>query len=129
MTLKQYLLLLINEESNELAKEADKAIRFGVLERHPENKEKTNEERLSNKFIDLITIMYIANCLGINIHMPDITTFLEDVQYAELISQKIIKTFKFMKQSVFDGQLNLTIAEIRKYEDTVQNSIHLLINE
>lgn len=128
MTLKQYLLLLINEESNELAKETDKAIRFGVAERNPGDN-KTNEERLSNKFIDLITIMYIANCLGINIYMFNIKILLEDVQYAELISTKIIKTFKSMKQSVFDGQLAVPIAEIRKLEDTVQNKIYSLINE
>lgn len=128
MTLKQYLLLLINEESNELAKETDKAIRFGVAERNPGDN-KTNEERLSNKFIDLITIMYIANCLGIKIYMFNIKILLEDVQYAELISTKIIKTFKSMKQSVFDGQLAVSIAEIRNLEDTVQNKIYSLINE
>lgn len=128
MTLKQYLLLLINEESNELAKETDKAIRFGVAERNPGDN-KTNEERLSNKFIDLITIMYIANCLGIKIYIFNIKILLEDIRYAELISTKIIKTFKSMKQSVFDGQLTVPIAEIRNLEDTVQNKIYSLMNK
>lgn len=124
MNLKQYLLLLINEESNELAKEAGKAIRFGINERAPQDK-RTNEERMSEKFINLVATLYIANYANINMCPTYINMAINE--YKELIIDKIKKIFKFMRVSVFEGQLNLTTVEISKLEDAVNNSIISLL--
>ena len=125
LNLNQYILLLINEEANEIAKETDKALRFGLNEHHPDDpQQKSNEIRIENEFIDLIATLYIANICGINISNIIIDMALTS-SYRQQIIDKIFNILKALKLSIYEGQLNMTLVEANRLENKIKN--HLAI--
>lgn len=127
MELKQYILLLINEESNELAKESDKAIRFGLSEHHPEDPQQiSNNIRINNKFIDLVATLLVANIIGIQLDSINYLTTLLNTEYKEQINIKINKIIKFMKMSVCEHQLNMTLLEVSQLHTKINEYLQLL---
>lgn len=125
MNLKQYILLLINEESDEIAKAASKAIRFGLNEYNPMDSIKlTNTERIEKEFVDLIAILFIANILGINICNSIIDSALKS-KYREQIIMRIQHVIKFMKTSIYEGQLELNLPDISKIDSQIHDKLNI----
>jgi len=57
MNRKEYLLLCLNEECLEVAKEADKALRFGLDDWEPGKPQtETNRKRITEELTDLIAV-------------------------------------------------------------------------
>ena len=125
MNLEQYLLLLINEESNELAKEAGKAIRFSLNERHPDDKEHTNEERITLSFIDLIATMYVAKFANVHICDDHLFSILKVPEYRSEVINKIQRIFKFMRTSMFERQLDILPKDITALENEIIASLSI----
>ena len=127
MNLRQYLLLLINEESNEIAKEAGKAIRFGLFEHHPDDPSKlTNEVRIENEFIDLIASLFVANVYDIKIS-PIIIEMTINSPYRDKIIARIDHIIKFMRASVCEGQITSTLVEINNLNQKIKDRLNELI--
>lgn len=127
MNLQQYILLLISEESGEIAKAASKAIRFGLNEHHPEDPLRlTNKERIANEFIDLIATLFITNILGIEICPTLIENALHS-EHKDKIIAKIHHIVKFMKASIYEGQLNVPLVDIRKIDNKIQDTLNNLV--
>lgn len=60
MTRKEYLLLVLSEECNEVGQRVSKALRFGLDEKQ-QGQDLSNQDRLIQEFNDLITVMEMLN--------------------------------------------------------------------
>lgn len=89
MTKEQYLLTVLSEECAEVAKEAAKAIRFGMGNRYHED-DPSNEQKLRNEVNEVIAV---AKMLGI---------FTEDTYKQDL---KVAKVEKYYKLSQYLGRV------------------------
>ena len=96
MTKKEYLLLCLMEECNEVAQAASKCLRFGFDDKHPE-KEETNLEGLKGEMNDLRAIVGMLLEEGVDINYS-----------ARLISKKYSKTEHYMGYSQKAGILNVS---------------------
>jgi len=95
MTREEHLLVILAEECNELAKEAAKALRFGLNNGEP-GKNITNRERITIEFNDLFSVVKMCVDEGIlNLDIIDI----------EQIDDKRIKVEKYLEYSKNIGKL------------------------
>ena len=93
MDRKEYLLLCLNEECLEVAKEADKALRFGLNDWSPNlPKTETNRKRISDELSDLIAVaQMLKDELYIDEYMIDekINNKKDKVEYYMIVSEKL----------------------------------------
>lgn len=93
MNRQEYLLVCLNEECLEVAKEADKALRFGLDDWSPSAPpSETNRKRISQELTDLIAVaQMLKDELYIDEYMIDenLSKKKEKVEYYMLISEKL----------------------------------------
>lgn len=93
MNRKEYLLVCLNEECLEVAKEADKALRFGLDDWSPSGPStETNRKKISQELTDLIAVaQMLKDELYIDEYMIDENLYKkkEKVEYYMLLSEKL----------------------------------------
>ena len=90
MKLQEMLLTLLQEECNEVAQRATKAIRFGIDEIQ-EGQLHTNAERIIYEFNDLVAVMELLNGHGL------ISDFYDRVAIQEK-KKKIAKYLNYSRE-------------------------------
>ena len=88
----EHLLTCLTEECAEIIKEADKALRFGLDDVNPFQKEKgTNRERIHNEIQDLYGVIELLNEAGV---LPSVI----EVDRVKKKREKVEKYMKFAKE-------------------------------
>lgn len=90
MTKKEYLLLLIAEECNEVGQRASKALRFGLKEIQP-GQPLNNTQRLIYEFNDLVATIELMDEEG----MLDGESMID----RDMVEEKKIKIEKYLSYS------------------------------
>ena len=93
MTLRQFYLLKLAEECNEVAQRCSKQMQFGRDEIEP-GQNLTNEERLRNEINDLMAVIDMLE--GINEISPLPVEQIEEL--AEVKREKIAKYLKYSQE-------------------------------
>jgi len=93
MNRQEYLLVCLNEECLEVAKEADKALRFGLDDWAPNSlPSDTNRKKITQELTDLISVaQMLKDELYIDEYMVEenITTKKNKVEYYMSISEQL----------------------------------------
>ena len=91
MTREEHLLVTLSEECSEVAKEACKALRFGLDDKEP-GQDKTNRDKIAAEFNDLFAVILMLEDEGVfkgeKIVTPDTITKKQ---------QKVEKYLKYSK--------------------------------
>lgn len=96
MNRQEYLLVCLNEECLEVAKEADKALRFGLDDWSPSGlPSETNRKKITQELTDLIAV---AQMLKDEYH-------IDEYMIEENITKKKNKIEKYMLYSINKGTL------------------------
>ena len=111
MSIKEYILLLLSEESTEITFHVNKSLRFGLdkynpLDEHPVS----NLDAVEKEVSDLFSVLFLANVAGITIRkdfMDGIALLMEPH-----LSRKLDKIFNFMKTSIRCRTLHATEEEV-----------------
>ena len=94
MTLLQYLLIKLSEESTEISKVALKSVQFGLDDHHPQ-KAITNRQDICNELDDMQAAIEMLNEAGLG-YTPN----------RENIERKKEKVIKFLTYSVHCGTVD-----------------------
>jgi hypothetical protein len=87
----EHLLVILAEECSEVAKEAAKALRFGLDDKEP-NQDLTNRKKIATEFNDLYAVMSMCLDAGI-LNDSDMLVATE----MEAKKQKVEKYLKYSK--------------------------------
>ena len=98
MTRKEHLLTILSEECAEVIQRVDKALRFGMNEKEPEQG-LTNSERITDEYHDIIAITRMLRNEGY-------LKRLDQYNAVKKIEDKIRKVEKYLKYSKKCGTLN-----------------------
>jgi len=91
MNREEHLLVILAEECSEVAKEAAKALRFGLSDKEP-GQEKTNREKIATEFNDLFAVMHMLVDDGL---IPE--GGMLSIDAIEAKKQKVEKYLKYSK--------------------------------
>ncbi len=98
MTRKEHLLTILSEECAEVIQRVDKALRFGMNEKEP-NQELTNYERISDEYYHIVAVMSMLRDEGY-LKQTNVKSALQ------LIEAKKAKVEYYLKYSKKCGTLN-----------------------
>jgi len=87
----EYLLICLGEECAEIIQIADKALRFGLDDWHPDVPDVTNQEHLANELADLAAVVELLHERGVH---------LMDPNRQERITRKKARVLEYMRTRV-----------------------------
>ena len=91
MTREEHLLVILGEECSEVAKEAAKALRFGLDDKEP-GQDKTNRQKIATEFNDLFAVVKMLIDDGI-LNEKEVIV----IEQMEAKTQKVEKYLEYSK--------------------------------